>query len=67
MSSVLMDSIRKHPNCEFFKIQNSEGSLFDWTIIPTALKLIPNNDGHYLVKADIRKEHPEYKQGVLDL
>lgn len=65
--STLMDSIKKYPNCKIFKVENSNGSLLQWAITPTELKIIPHSEAHFLVIADIIDKNKSKSKGYINL
>lgn len=65
---MLIDSIRENPNCEIYKILHSDvENPLKWTIEPTSLQIIPEGEGHYLVKALIIDKTKSYETGYINL
>lgn len=65
---ALIDTIKKYPDCKIFNINNSddENSL-KWKIQPTSLQIIPDEEGHFLVKAKIIDNQQLEESGYINL
>jgi tetratricopeptide (TPR) repeat protein len=66
--SLLLETINQHPQCVIYEITNSASdNPLNWSIKPTDLKLIPNNENHYLVKAQIIDSEKNIETGFINL
>ena len=66
--SLLLETINQHPQCVIYEITNSASdNPLIWSIKPTDLKLIPNNENHYLVKAQIIDQEKNNIASIMSL
>jgi len=66
--SMLIETIRKNPECVIYEITNSDSRTpLQWSIKPTNLQLIPNNENHYLVKAQIIDSEKNIETGFINI
>jgi len=66
--NALTDTIRKYPGCVIYEIKNSDSDdILNWSIEPTNLKLIPDDENHYLAKAQIIDKKQNVEDGFINL
>lgn len=64
----VIETIKKNPQSLIYEITNSDSdNPLNWEIRPTELKLIPNNENHYLVKARIIDSDKNIEVGYINL
>ena len=65
---LLFQTINQNPECLIYEITNSDSeNPLHWSIHPTDLKLTPDNENHYLVKAQIIDSEKNIETGFINL